>query len=117
MTQHCKANPCCGDVPCSGVPVPQDASGLVHHNPETVSQTMTSNEAFFKATEIIDKAVADLVEASKEPALRFAHELTKLGPLFDPMTDRHARLVAEYMEAEMEASQAKIQEAVKNAFA
>ena len=33
MTQICKANPCCGDPAfCSGVPLPQFPSGLVHLN-------------------------------------------------------------------------------------
>lgn len=32
MSQHCRANPCCGDRPCSGVPLPQHSSGLVWHN-------------------------------------------------------------------------------------
>ncbi|TCL70599.1 hypothetical protein [Rhizobium sp. BK251] len=37
MSQHCRANPCCGDVPCSGIPLPQHTSGLTFHNktPET----------------------------------------------------------------------------------
>lgn len=32
MSQHCRANPCCGDVPCAGIPLPQHASGLPSHN-------------------------------------------------------------------------------------
>ncbi|QIG68292.1 hypothetical protein EVB57_015 [Rhizobium phage RHph_Y1_20] len=32
MSQHCRANPCCGERPCEGVPLPQHASGLVSHN-------------------------------------------------------------------------------------
>jgi hypothetical protein len=32
MSQHCRANPCCGDRPCSGIPLPQHASGLPAHN-------------------------------------------------------------------------------------
>lgn len=32
MSQHCKANPCCGERPCEGVPLPQDKSGLTHLN-------------------------------------------------------------------------------------
>lgn len=35
MSQHCRANPCCGDVPCSGIPLPQHASGLPSHNDTT----------------------------------------------------------------------------------
>ncbi|NTF54849.1 hypothetical protein G6L12_08080 [Agrobacterium rhizogenes] len=35
MSQHCRANPCCGDLPCSGIPLPQDASGLPAHNKST----------------------------------------------------------------------------------
>ena len=35
MSQHCRANPCCGDVPCSGIPLPQDSSGLAFHNRQT----------------------------------------------------------------------------------
>lgn len=32
MSQHCKANPCCGEVPCKGIPLPQHISGLSSHN-------------------------------------------------------------------------------------
>lgn len=32
MSQYCRANPCCGDRPCSGIPHPQHASGLTWHN-------------------------------------------------------------------------------------
>lgn len=28
MKNRCKANPCCGEVPCEGVPLPQHRSGL-----------------------------------------------------------------------------------------
>lgn len=37
MTEHCKANPCCGDRPCSGIPLPQHASGLPFHNAPKVA--------------------------------------------------------------------------------
>lgn len=36
MSQHCRANPCCGDRPCSGIPLPQHASGLPSHNKKMV---------------------------------------------------------------------------------
>lgn len=34
MKNHCKANPCCGAIPCEGVPLPQHRSGLWFHNSE-----------------------------------------------------------------------------------
>lgn len=35
MINRCKANPCCGEVPCVGVPLPQHESGLVHLNKQS----------------------------------------------------------------------------------
>lgn len=37
MSQHCRANPCCGDRPCSGIPLPQHASGLPSHNKDDIT--------------------------------------------------------------------------------
>lgn len=34
MSERCKANPCCGEVVCAGIPLPQDPSGLVGYNSE-----------------------------------------------------------------------------------
>jgi hypothetical protein len=38
MSQHCRANPCCGDRPCSGVPLPQHASGYPSRNKNNAQQ-------------------------------------------------------------------------------
>lgn len=43
MSQHCRANPCCGDRPCSGIPLPQDASGLPAHNKRVSFPSGSSN--------------------------------------------------------------------------
>jgi hypothetical protein len=43
MSQHCRANPCCGDRPCSGIPLPQDASGLTSHNKPFETQPPAPN--------------------------------------------------------------------------
>lgn len=49
MSQHCRANPCCGDRPCSGIPLPQHASGLTWHNKKPKPEA-TEGVAHEKAT-------------------------------------------------------------------
>jgi len=41
MSQHCRANPCCGDVPCSGVPIPQHESGYPSYNKKEVPNILS----------------------------------------------------------------------------
>lgn len=58
MSQHCRANPCCGDRPCSGIPLPQDASGFPSYNKNVpVAQPAPANHlvAFLP-----DKTITDL---------------------------------------------------------
>lgn len=35
MSQHCRANPCCGERPCEGVPLPQHTSGYPLRNKDS----------------------------------------------------------------------------------
>lgn len=59
MSQHCKANPCCGDRPCSGIPLPQHASGLTSHNVSHEISTSLAAQADFNSRSALSPSQSD----------------------------------------------------------
>lgn len=126
MTQHCKANPCCGDVPCSGVPVPQDESGLTAHNKADEGAglilagnpyvaPMTSGEAFGKAVDVIDSATEEFAKFARQGAAAYFAKLEEGKELFEAMSASHLKQIGAYMESAAETMSLNMQKAFADA--
>lgn len=123
MTQHCKANPCCGDVPCSGVPIPQDASGLTAHNPvEVVAETfapepkITSTEAFIKTISIIDAATSSFGVHVEVGAMAYCNHLKEAVAFIGIMDAWQQVQIGLYMDAAGEKLSQSLAASVEKAF-
>lgn len=145
MTQFCKANPCCGNLAgdCD-VPLPQDASGFPARNTQWSAQIeagaksvnqaramadvstlpglpapkkeMTSVEAFKSATAKITDATEEAVAGMRPSVIKFAEEIKALKPLFDSMTQEHARRAVMFMEVSSKGLGAALEKELQNAF-
>lgn len=92
MSQHCRANPCCGDVPCSGIPLPQHTSGLPSHN-KSIRAAVVSGPTLLpmtaeRAIYFLERFKRDekLLGPNEQLALDFAINALAAAPQPNPST-------------------------------
>lgn len=110
MSQHCRANPCCGDVPCSGAPMPQDASGIVAHN-ETVG-TVKSLPTFAAIMGVTEEATEELVSTFVEAAKVFNAKLNGISEGLSAMSRPQIQAWAAYLESRIGEAQEAVSEII-----
>lgn len=117
MTQHCKANPCCGDVPCSGIPLPQDASGLPSHNARIPAASSRDPLSLGQIVDKVNAATKALGESFMAGSLAFAEELRSMAGDIGNLSESEGNVLVSVMNSKSDELAASIQKAVEAAFA